>query len=250
MNPLAPRHPFAPRNPFAPRDPFAGLPDEDQVGKPCPDFKRPRQPSLSPRNVIKCLVCEREVTSAYFVQLSCRHAHCVECVWENAHMAYLSKPFAPAKCCRVIPIEIFVEIAAFSKNEIKTYINRLEEYSTPGRKLYCHDQDCLGFIPEASCSQRVGTCPKCGKNTCKTCAQKSHFGNCDPAHINALGPDDPVLKLANAEGWKQCPNCRILVERNSGCTHMTASVTCAASRWETIPSITTATSALKSLVDL
>ncbi|KAI0889183.1 uncharacterized protein GGS22DRAFT_184760 [Annulohypoxylon maeteangense] len=196
------------------------LKDEDQVGKPSPIVGVPHE--SPPRPGLKlCEICGEDIPYAYFNRLSCGHMHCVNCVRSNAHMAYQSNPFAPAKCCALIANNTLKHCGVFSTKELKTYIDKIEEYTTPGRKLYCHDKQCSAFIPASYRGTRAGKCKKCGLNTCKTCAQKSHFGPCKQEDVDALGPDDPLHNLANSQGWKQCPNCRVIVERGEGCTHMT-----------------------------
>ncbi|KAI1460257.1 hypothetical protein F4805DRAFT_478791 [Annulohypoxylon moriforme] len=206
-------------NPLAP---VGGNPrDEDQVGRPPPPRGTPARTSFSRYGFVACDVCKEEFLPNFVTRLACSHFHCQVCLRENAHNAYLTKPFAPARCCMVIPNDVFMTLGVFSTREMSVYSNMAEEYTTPGVKLYCHDRDCNAFIPRSEYTQRTAKCQRCHKNTCKTCAQKSHFGVCDPAHLNVPASNDPLFKLAADQGWRQCPNCLTLVEHEDGCTHMT-----------------------------
>ncbi|KAI0899952.1 hypothetical protein F4806DRAFT_271976 [Annulohypoxylon nitens] len=203
---------------------FPLLGHEDLVGKWDPEKLTQLSAIEAQRGRVRmtpCSVCGEDVPDTESALLSCRHVHCTNCVAANAHMAFVTKPFAPAKCCHVIPVEVLTYCKVFSFKEMNTYVDLMEEYTAPGHKLYCHDADCNSFIPRDFRRKRIGQCPKCNKNTCKCCGKKSHFAPCDPEHRNAVYNFDPVMKLASERGWKQCPNCRTLVERNDGCGHMT-----------------------------
>ncbi|CAJ2514007.1 Uu.00g021260.m01.CDS01 [Anthostomella pinea] len=171
---------------------------------------------------LECIVCEESFPRGELRRFPlCNHLHCKDCLRRNAHIALDSKPFAPAKCCEVIPKEVFGTMGIFTPDQLKQYENKMEELTNPHHKVYCWGEDCGAFIPAASQKKRIGVCEQCNKKTCKACRQKSHFGACDKAKLQETrASEDEVYKLAESKGWKRCPNCLNLVQKHGGCDHM------------------------------
>ncbi|KAJ1333182.1 E3 ubiquitin-protein ligase RNF144 [Microdochium nivale] len=112
----------------------------------------------------------------------------------------------------------------FTQAEIDEYRNRLEEMTNPKAKLYCHNTECGIYIPNTNHGPRVGTCTKCNLKTCKVCHHKSHFGKCDSNHLDSeIRENESLLRLAESRGWKKCPNCSNLVQKNGGCDELLCS---------------------------
>ncbi|KAI0450635.1 hypothetical protein F5B21DRAFT_507944 [Xylaria acuta] len=172
--------------------------------------------------LVICAVCNEEYPIKDLCGLSCSHWHCKNCFTGNVHVALKSKPFVPAKCCGVIPIELLQQFGALTANEVEQYKVKMEELTNPRGKLYCWG--CATYIPNDRRTKRIGDCGVCGKRTCKVCRAKSHFGVCDKTRIQAdKDAEDHVYLLAESKGWKRCPNCLNLVQKNGGCDHMTNS---------------------------
>ncbi|EFJ44017.1 hypothetical protein VOLCADRAFT_47991, partial [Volvox carteri f. nagariensis] len=95
--------------------------------------------------------------------------------------------------------------------------------------LYCPHKSCssplqveLSELP----SNQPSTCPACGKGFCPRCRIPGwHKGyTCTefqalPAHLRSA-EDAAVLQLSEKQQWKQCPQCKQMVERSVGCNHM------------------------------
>ncbi|GAW20178.1 hypothetical protein ANO14919_096750 [Xylariales sp. No.14919] len=110
---------------------------------------------------------------------------------------------------------------ALTDQELAQYEIKIQELTNPSGNLYCHSADCGAFIPTTNRKRRVGECVMCSKKTCKACKAKSHFGPCDKAKLEASKrAEDQVYLLAEQKGWKRCPNCLALVQKEGGCNHM------------------------------
>ncbi|KAI2470984.1 hypothetical protein F4781DRAFT_420906 [Annulohypoxylon bovei var. microspora] len=194
--------------------------EQDLVGGPLPITTEPHQNPPLIGN-LQCDICSEDAPRALIFSLACGHRHCKNCLWSNAHMAYRSKPFMPARCCVVIDNILLADAGVFSARERSDYALRVEELTNPRQRIYCHDKDCNAYIPVAKQTRLDSTCIKCGKVTCTTCHQKSHTGACQSEHLReAQGPDSMLLKLAETNKWKKCPNCKAFVDRSGGCSHM------------------------------
>ncbi|KAI8628215.1 hypothetical protein F5Y19DRAFT_145224 [Xylariaceae sp. FL1651] len=180
------------------------------------------QPGSELNETVACVVCEDEFLRKNLYRTMCNHWHCIKCLKANAFVALTSNPFTPAKCCQVIPTESLHQIGALSTDEFKQYEAKMEELTNPRRKLYCWGEDCGAFIPLDNRKRRVGECAKCERRTCKVCRAKSHFGACDKAKLLEVKEgEEEIYRLAEAKGWKRCPNCLNMVQKDGGCNHMT-----------------------------
>jgi hypothetical protein len=89
------------------------------------------------------------------------------------------------------------------------------ELSTP-KLLYCCNAQCAKFLLPRVIVGDVGTCAKCRSQTCRHCRR--------PAHPRTFCGGDKEIKavedLEKQKGWKMCPGCNHLIQRQSGCLHM------------------------------
>ncbi|KAI0830996.1 hypothetical protein F5Y06DRAFT_301745 [Hypoxylon sp. FL0890] len=192
------------------------------------DVGAARKAALSTPTTRQCVICLEEFPLDAVNTLGCGHAHCAKCLKANAHLALRTVPFVPAKCCLVIPNPTLERAGVFTVDEMKQYKHLTEEATNTHSKLYCHDKSCGAFIPTETMKRRVGECPNCGKNTCRTCRQKSHWGPCNQETLQeARLADELVYSLAESKGWKRCPNCLNIVQKAGGCNH----VVCKCGQW-------------------
>jgi hypothetical protein len=97
-----------------------------------------------------------------------------------------------------------------------SYQDLVLELATPS-PTYCSNASCSAFIPPASIKADTATCPRCRTNTCKACRGREHPGVICAGDVNGL----KLLGLASSKKWQQCPHCKTLMEKKSGCLHMT-----------------------------
>lgn len=55
-------------------------------------------------------------------------------------------------------------------------------------------------------------CNECGKRFCSQCLLEPHEGKCDDEEINFF---------KNNLHYRQCQKCKVIIEKNQGCNHMT-----------------------------
>ena len=186
-----------------------------------------------------CACCLDECPNWDVTQLSCSHFWCRDCA-QRLFQASLDSPDDPAlfppRCCDPVPLSACrfflapATIKAFTqRTEALAALRGEEEKSTPPQeRVYCHRPACSAFVPHsryrsdpADGEETVAPCPRpgCGASTCVRCKKEAH---------GALDcPEDPafkqLLEVANERGWKQCPKCRRMVEKDSGCNRMSKS---------------------------
>ena len=120
-----------------------------------------------------------------------------------------------APSCRQ-PIAL-ANAAVFLTQEMQAeYEEKTLEFSTTDR-TYCSRVDCATFIKPINAHGSIGSCQKCGGQTCTICKSNEHVGQDCPQDPN----HQAVIDLARQEGWQTCTNCHRLVELDTGCYHMT-----------------------------
>jgi hypothetical protein len=119
----------------------------------------------------------------------------------------------PPRCC-IGGITLQAAKQHLPKSLVKEYSDKLLEMTTKV-KVYCHNIKCNAFVAPHSIHNNQAYCQKCNSKTCVECKEASHFGPCTAEHLKVLAD------LAKGQGWQTCPNCRRIVERQDGCSHMT-----------------------------
>ncbi|KAI3340255.1 hypothetical protein F4824DRAFT_416047 [Ustulina deusta] len=177
----------------------------------------PSQKTSSPQTeqiyVAPCDICDAENLPESY-SLPCRHNFCRKCLVSLFDTSLRSSSF-PARCCGVLSIDEYM--SALPQDLVRRYKEREEELATMN-PTYCHHTPCNTFIPPRRIVGGVGNCPKCGMNTCETCKQAAHDGDCLEEDEEAI---DKFLEFVCNEGWKQCPRCGHVIELKEGCCHMT-----------------------------
>ena len=122
----------------------------------------------------------------------------------------------PFQCCQqVISPDSLSEV--LSQPFRAQYSLWLMERTTPN-PVYCSNRNCGVFLPRSQASGRDEIqCLECGVSTCQHCQNAFH-----PQRECAADVDTQRARaLAASQGWKACPSCKNVVEKSSGCLHMT-----------------------------
>jgi hypothetical protein len=128
--------------------------------------------------------------------------------------AYRSR--MPFKCCdQEVPVDLLSDL--LSADFQARYSLLVLELSTPN-PIYCSNRICGVFLPPANArGPDLMECFCCGNGTCRHCRNWNHPG----IECWADTATQEARALAGAKGWKACPFCLNMVERSSGCLHMT-----------------------------
>ncbi|XXG98297.1 hypothetical protein Hte_004620 [Hypoxylon texense] len=191
------------------------------------DYRMPPLPLIFNNHYVpsesatRCDICFNMIGDRY-LKLDCRHNHCWECLRRNARVAMASVPFQPARCCaQLIPLDVLAMPGVLSNEETTQYYMRLEEHTSPLDRLYCYRPGCGAYVPRGMRGPRAGLCVRCMEKTCRACKAKTHFGACDPAVLQAARQEAQGLHhLACRKGWKSCPGCNNIIQKDGGCDHM------------------------------
>jgi hypothetical protein len=122
----------------------------------------------------------------------------------------------PFQCCRTeVPVDT---VARFLPDGtfVASYRDMLLERATPN-PTYCSNTSCATFVAPSNIKGDTATCPRCSTNTCTACKGREHPCTICAADVNG----QKLLGLAGSKKWQQCPHCRNLMEKITGCLHMT-----------------------------
>ena len=104
--------------------------------------------------------------------------------------------------------------------EPQTYSKFLEfrqnhEIAMSGEKKFCPRPQCQAVVQAQKEVKKV-KCPTCSHDMCFQCVNPWHSGQtCEEAERKMY------KGWAMMKGASRCPNCRVLIEKNLGCKHMT-----------------------------
>ena len=166
------------------------------------------------QEIRQCTACTDSFPSRDVVNSPCNHPYCADCIATLFEEATKHESRFPPKCCSQ-PIPLVLVKPYLTPASILLFERKTVEFATLNR-TYCSKEDCNAFIEPTYVKDSTATCQDCYQQTCTTCKRKGHEGDC---------PEDRdiqiLVKTAAEKGWQRCFKCRRIVERLSGCNHMT-----------------------------
>ncbi|AEE78046.1 putative protein [Arabidopsis thaliana] len=163
----------------------------------------------------------------------CGHEFCVECVKRHIEVRLLAGGVPRCLHYQCESKLTLANCANLLTSKLKAMWElRIEEESIPvEERVYCPNPRCssLMSVTKLSNSTRedvtMRSCVKCGEPFCINCKLPWH-SNLSCNDYKSLGPnptaDDIKLKaLANQKMWRQCENCKNVIELSEGCMHIT-----------------------------
>jgi hypothetical protein len=173
-----------------------------------------------PDDLVECVCCMDDFPRIDVLQLDCKgfddeqyHAYCKGCM-EGLFNSCITDPsmFPPSCCAKHLNITTCIPL--LTSDMIDRFYDKEEELGTTDR-TYCSDADCAKWVTPANIEADIATCSFCFRKTCTTCKGKQHEGLC---------PEDEgtqqLMLTAKKKEWKTCPNCKNMVELESGCYHI------------------------------
>lgn len=193
-----------------------------------------------------CRICfEAKYPSEFFDRMACSHRFCSSCMALHIR-GKLQENSLPIHCpepsCSENLIPQICE-AILSKLTIEKWKLALTDVENPiSQRSCCPFEDCsaplLKDVPEAGSSTAAAAvvvkkseCPNCARLICVQCGVPWHEG-LDCTEIKKVSPreeekgDMALFKLAKEKDWQQCPRCKHIVEKTSGCRHIMCRCCC------------------------
>ncbi|KAG8933606.1 hypothetical protein FRC02_011528 [Tulasnella sp. 418] len=88
-------------------------------------------------------------------------------------------------------------------------------------KIHCPYPQCSALVEVPSPERlRDAACPACYGMICVRCRAPWHTALTCTEYIERNMAEQLMYDLAKRSGWRRCPQCKIIVERSTGCPHM------------------------------
>lgn len=102
--------------------------------------------------------------------------------------------------------------------EVLRLVLHSKAYYSTRDKLFCCQSKCRKFIAPNEINEftNIGFCRACWGGTCSLCRRHPHIGPCK-RDLNHKAME----KYLVYKGWTRCEQCGSIVEKESGCNHMT-----------------------------
>ncbi|KIV83706.1 hypothetical protein PV11_05708 [Exophiala sideris] len=185
--------------------------------------EKDRSPAAIPKKVplVECTSCFDEFVKPDTAKLACTHSYCKPCLTTLVTTALQNESSFPPKCC-LTEIPLKTALLPLSVKQRETYKEKAAEYSIPPQeRWYCPNAKCLKWIPPTKPHRNRNSnqkCPHCACAICSICRGQAHDRSSDCPQDYGM---EATMSLAESEGWRRCYKCRTMVERSTGCRHMT-----------------------------
>ncbi|KAG9591699.1 hypothetical protein KCU77_g3312, partial [Aureobasidium melanogenum] len=161
-----------------------------------------------------CQACLERLPRSETLPAPCNDRYCTGCMTTLFEHAIRDEAMYPPRCCgQAIPLG---SVRSIIPSELAvTFIKKAMEFDTPNR-TYCSNSACNQFIPNSHINDDVAVCDACNHRTCSICKGNAHHDDCPEDETTQL-----TLQLGDTQQRQRCNDCRSLVERSSGCNHIT-----------------------------
>ncbi|KXZ46776.1 hypothetical protein GPECTOR_40g510 [Gonium pectorale] len=164
----------------------------------------------------------------------CGHYFCAACMTQYVRGAVKDRkfpvtcPMGTGRCKSGLSREAILALLHDTPEDVQAF-QRTEAASAldPAHTIYCPHKACSSPMmrPDDLPPDQPSACPACRRAFCARCLVPGWHKGYTCAAFQALPPhlrsaeDAAMLQYSAQQKWKQCPQCRLTVERSEGCNH-------------------------------
>ena len=164
---------------------------------------------------VECTACGDSFPNDDSYTAPCSHVYHNGCLAKLLSEAMTDETLYPPRCCSQ---NMDVDSALkYLPDGLATEFQAKREELDDDSRTYCHVPTCSAYIPAGRKTENLGRCPKCQEATCIICNGAPHQDRDCPEDEGTK----TILDTARQSGWQQCRTCGRVIERNTGCYHIT-----------------------------
>mmetsp|Transcript_13200 Transcript_13200/g.24715 ORF Transcript_13200/g.24715 Transcript_13200/m.24715 type:complete len:443 (-) Transcript_13200:4430-5758(-) len=167
----------------------------------------------------KCPICEEALTQENGLALECGHSFCCSCLNEYMILRItegkvMTVPCPVHTCRKGVSDDIVGRLVSPELLSKFMYFKERNQLTSNPRLRWCPRPDCQGY-DLGSKNKKHLKCSACQYEYCYYCGEAWHWKKkCKNSSERKLD------KWASSRNVKFCPNCRLRVEKDLGCNHM------------------------------
>jgi hypothetical protein len=183
-------------------------------------------------NSFECPICIEEVEPGNgYIFEECSHSYCINCLKSYLKNLINEGRVLDIKCptpkCGTgidyYQIKNFLDEETFSKYEEFNFLMTLK--SDPSVRWCPNPKGCgNAMCREQGNTNNKAVCDKCNFEFCFECCEEWHSGTCEEYQqwkIENKKTDIKFSEWTKNNNTKKCPKCKIIIQKNDGCNHMT-----------------------------
>ncbi|PIN10005.1 Ubiquitin--protein ligase [Handroanthus impetiginosus] len=190
----------------------------------------PSSSSSSSLRLISCQICTEDKQESDMFQIpGCPHLFCSDCI--SKHVEYKLQHNIVIISCPDEDCNNIIDIGSLRSIIPADVVTRwekgiIESTILDSQKVHCPYEDCSELLVKDADEGVItqSECPKCWRLFCAECKVPWHQGF-DCREFRGLKRNkkekEKLRLLAKENKWKECPNCKVFVDKIDGCVHMT-----------------------------
>lgn len=164
---------------------------------------------------LECTACGDFFPNDDSYTAPCSHVYHNGCLAKLLSEAMTNQTLYPPRCCsQNMDLDRALK---YLPNGLTAEFQAKREELDDDSRTYCHVSTCSAYIPAGNKAKNIGRCPKCQEPTCTICNGAPHQDRDCPEDEGTKN----VLDTAKQRGWQQCRTCGRVIERRTGCNHIT-----------------------------
>ncbi|CDW77444.1 ibr domain containing protein [Stylonychia lemnae] len=175
------------------------------------------------RRVVTCQICYSDQYQSGMVLLNCGHSYCVICL--NQMILYAidqSGEVHKLKCpdfnCPAVLPRDTIESLIERSGKFPKYLRIMRNYYLvlEKTKKFCPAPNCDNVLEKKGLNSKIN-CEQCKNLICFDCHCVWHIGQTCRQYIKKT----QINWALRDENTQKCPQCKVIIEKDEGCNHMT-----------------------------
>ncbi|XP_054720933.1 uncharacterized protein LOC129230554 [Uloborus diversus] len=200
---------------------------ENELEEICSQLSDSSNQNVLEDNQESCPICLETINYDFLRLEHCGHAFCRQCLLLQLESKSIPVKCIKENCGKFLFLEDIKKILSSGGQDLKkSFCLAAVQYhvnSNLDKLSYCPTPDCPMLYRRSNETLAEFNCPLCENIICRNCQTLYHHGMSCEMYINSKEDSDYSLKCWMKENdidRKLCPQCKVPIEKNSGCNHI------------------------------